>query len=139
MSPDYLTLFCPGSKRDTPELLMYIKLIIVFTPNLEFSPNSEVIQYMEVQHSSEWKYNNDQRKMINYSVWCFWSLFHFFHFTVPDNKCHRQKWCMLFITCIKQVVCVLAYAYVIAHIKWRRLRVLLIWICFFLLILVSVL
>ena len=39
--------------------LMYAKLIIVFPPNLEFSPYSEVIQYMEVQHSSERKYNKD--------------------------------------------------------------------------------
>ena len=54
-----LKLFCPDSKRDTQEYLLYIKLIIVFTPNLEFFPYFEVIQYMEVQHSSERKYNKD--------------------------------------------------------------------------------
>ena len=35
--------FCRDSKRDTRESLIYIKLIMVFTPNLEFSPYSEVI------------------------------------------------------------------------------------------------
>ena len=39
-------LFCSGSQRDTHYCLIYVKLIIVFTPNLEFSP------YSEVQHSS---------------------------------------------------------------------------------------
>ena len=36
-------LFCLGSKRDTRECLIHAKLIIIFTPNLEFSPYSEVI------------------------------------------------------------------------------------------------
>ena len=52
-------LFCPGSKRDTQECLLYIKLTIVFTPNLEFFPYSEAIQYMEVQYSDERKYNKN--------------------------------------------------------------------------------
>ena len=38
-----LKLFCPGSQRHTQDCLIYAKLIIVFTPNLEFSPYSEVI------------------------------------------------------------------------------------------------
>ena len=33
--------------------------IILFTQNLEFFPYSEVMQYMEVHHSSERKYNKD--------------------------------------------------------------------------------
>ena len=36
-------LFCRGFKRDGRERLIYTKLIIVFTPNLEFFPDSEVI------------------------------------------------------------------------------------------------
>ena len=36
-------LFCPGSERDTQDCWLYAKLIIVFTSNLEFSPDSEVI------------------------------------------------------------------------------------------------
>ena len=36
------SLFCHGSKRNTQELLIYAKLIIVFTS--EFSPYSEVKQ-----------------------------------------------------------------------------------------------
>ena len=43
-------LFCRDSKRDTRERLIYAKPIILFTPNLEFSPYSEVIH--EMQHSS---------------------------------------------------------------------------------------
>ena len=54
-----LKLFCPGFKRDTQESLLYIKLIILFTSNLEFFPYFEVIPYVEVQHSSERKYNKD--------------------------------------------------------------------------------
>ena len=38
------------------------------------------------------------------------------------SKCCKQKWCMLFFTCIKLVVCVLVCAHAITHIKWRRLR-----------------
>ena len=38
-----LKLFCHGSKRDTLECLTYSKLIIVFTPNLQFYPFSEVM------------------------------------------------------------------------------------------------
>ena len=37
-------LFSGGSQRDTRDCLIYAKLIIVFTPNLEFSLYSEVIQ-----------------------------------------------------------------------------------------------
>ena len=43
---ELLKLFSHGSKSDTQEHLIYTKLIIVFTPNLEFSP------YFEVVHGS---------------------------------------------------------------------------------------
>ena len=60
MPLDYiLKLFCSGSKRDTQKCLLYIKLIVVFTPNLELFPYSKIVQYMEVRHSSEQKYNKD--------------------------------------------------------------------------------
>ena len=36
-------LFCRGYKRDTRERLIYAKLIVVFTPKLEFPLNFEVI------------------------------------------------------------------------------------------------
>ena len=52
-------------------------------------------------------------------------MFLFFPFlcsNVPDNKCHKPKWCVLFFTLIKLVACVLACVHAIAHIKWRRLR-----------------
>ena len=46
--------------------------------------------------------------------------FHFLHSNVPENKSHKQKWGMLFLTCIKLVACVLACACTIAG-KWIRL------------------
>ena len=39
--------------------------------------------------------------MINYSVWCFWSFFHFLNSNVPDKMCHKQKWHVLFFSRIK--------------------------------------
>ena len=42
-------------------------------------------------------------------------------FSVPDNKCHNQNWCVLFFTHINLVARVLACAHAITHIKWRRL------------------
>ena len=38
-----LKSFCNSSRRDTEERLLYAKLNIVFTPNLEFSHYSEAI------------------------------------------------------------------------------------------------
>ena len=63
--------------------------------------------------------------MINYSIWCFWSLFHFFHSNVAGNKCHGQKWRVLLFTCIKLVAHVLACVHAITCIKWQRLLCLL--------------
>ena len=77
--------------------LIYAKLIMIFTPNWEFSLVQ--MSYMVV----------------------FCSFFHFLRYNVSDNKCHKQKCCVLFFTCIKLVVCVLACAHAIGHIKWRRL------------------
>ena len=46
--------YAPGLlKWDIRKYLLYIKLTIVFTQNLEFFSYSEIIQYIEVQHSSE--------------------------------------------------------------------------------------
>ena len=45
--------------------------------------------------------------------------FHFLYSNVRDNKCHKQKWRMLFSTRIKPVAHVLACPRAIAHIKWR--------------------
>ena len=42
--------------------------------------------------------------MTNYSICCFWSFFHFLDSIAPDNKFHKQNWCMLFFTQIKLVV-----------------------------------
>ena len=47
--------------------------------------------------------------------------FHFLHFNVPGNKCPKQKWCVLFFTCIRLVVHVLVCAHVITCIKWIKL------------------
>ena len=66
--------------------------------------------------------------MINYSIWYFLSFFFYFlHSNVLDNKCHKQKWHVLFFTCIKLVASVLICALVTAHIKWIRLFLLVLW------------
>ena len=38
-----LNLFCCGSKKDTQKRLIYTKLIIVLSPNIEFFPYYKVI------------------------------------------------------------------------------------------------
>ena len=89
---DFLSFFCCGSQRVTRDFSIYAKLIIVLTPNLELSPYSNVIHgntTFKLTKSSQRLKKND-----NHSVWCFWSFFHFIF--VPDNKCHKQKWCVLF-------------------------------------------
>ena len=48
--------------------------------------------------------------------------FHFLHSNVPDNKGDKRKWCMLFFTRTKLVVCVLVCAHAMACIKWIRLK-----------------
>ena len=101
-----LKLFCPGSKRDAQECLLYISLIIVFTPN-KIQVNRSITKIKE-----EWS-------IIQFDA--FDLCFIFFHSNVPENNCHRQKCCVLFFTCIKLVVCVLVCACAIARIKWRRL------------------
>ena len=45
----------------------------------------------------------------------------FFHSNVPDNKCHKQKWRVIFSARIKLVARVLACARAIVRIKWRGL------------------
>ena len=47
--------------------------------------------------------------------------FDFLQSNVPDNKCHKQKWHVLFLTHIKLVAGLLTCTRVIAHIKWIRL------------------
>ena len=53
--------------------------------------------------------------MINYSIWRFWSFFHFLYFNVSDNKCYKQKWRVLFFTRIKLVASVLSCARLMGH------------------------
>ena len=77
--------------------LIFAKLIIAFTPNWEFF--FIWMSYLE--------------------VFCYF--FHFLCSNVSDSKCHKQKWCVLFFTCIKLVAQVLACARVMTRIKWRRL------------------
>ena len=113
-----LKLFCHGLQRDTLKCLIYAKLIILFTNNFPFFLNS----YMEVQNSSKQKVNKDHRKKINYSISCFWYFFHFLHTNVLENKYNKQKWHMLFFTCIKSVAHKLPCADLIACIKWKRLQ-----------------
>ena len=60
------------------------------------------------------------KKNDHYSIWCFWSFFHFLF--IPDNKSYKQKWGILFFTRIKLVARVLACACAIERIKWKRLQ-----------------
>ena len=80
--------------------------------------------YSEVTHGSTafkltkgWQRFNKNDRLLNLMFF----FFHFLRFNVPDNKCHKQKWRMLFFTRIKLVAQVLACARVIASIKSRRL------------------
>ena len=41
---------------------------------------------------------------------------------VPENKCHKHKWHLLFFTRIKLVARVLVCAGAITRIKWRRMH-----------------
>ena len=68
---------------------------------------------MDAQHSKK----NDQRFNLMFL------LFHFLHSNDPDNKCHKQKWRVLFFPRIRLVTRVLACARAIARVKWIRLRV----------------
>ena len=47
--PDYLSCFWCGSKRDTQEHLIYIKLIMVFILNLAFPPYSNSYRKYKIQ------------------------------------------------------------------------------------------
>ena len=57
---------------------------------------------------------------IQFDVFDFSFIF-FLHYSAPDNKCYKQKWGLLFFTCIKLVVQVLKCACAIALIKQKRL------------------
>ena len=125
MPLDYLNCVTADLSEIQGNVWFIAKRFNVFTRNLEFSPHSEV------KHGTAiFKPTKGQRKrlkknysiMTNYSIWYFWSSFHFLHSNVPGNKCHKKKWCVLFFTHIKLVASVLAWARAIARIKWRRLQ-----------------
>ena len=91
--------------------LIYTKLIKGFAPNLEFSPFYKVI------HGS----STFKLATVKFDISDLFFFFHFLHSNVWDNKCHKQKWCMLFCTHIKLVPSVLARTCRVICIKWRRL------------------
>ena len=53
-------------------------------------------------------------------MFLFFLSFPLFH--CPNNKCHKPKWCVLFLTHIKLVAHMLVCAHAIARIKWRILK-----------------
>ena len=75
-----------------------------------------------------WNYNkvNERLTKVIKEKWQLFNLkfllLHFLHSNVPVNKCHKQKWCVLFFTRIKLVAPVPACAHLIARIKWIRLQ-----------------
>ena len=94
------------------DCLIYAKLIIVFTPNLQFSLYSEFIH-----GSITFKLEKGQQRLkknFNYSLYVFDLSFN------KDNKCYKQNWGMLFFTHIKLVAYVLVCAWAMARIKWKR-------------------
>ena len=110
-SLDYLssfTLVLRGIHRNI--CYISIQLIITFTQNFSLILNSQ----------STWKYNIQANKNIT-KIKEKWSIiqfdgfalcFIFFHSNVSDNKCHRQKWHVLFFTHIKLMAHVVACAHV---------------------------
>ena len=74
--------------------------------------------YSEVTHGSTTFELKKRQWTIEFDVFvlCF-----IFFIPLSQTMCDKQKWYMLFFTCIKIVVHVLACAHPIAHIKWRRL------------------
>ena len=119
-------VFCHGSKRVTwkhwymPNWLQYFLQTFFRIFPLFWS------------HTWKWKRNIQVNKMLTkvnekwstiqfdaFSMFC--SFFHFIHSIVQDNKFHKQKWHMLFFTCIKLMMLVVVCVHAIAHIKSIRL------------------
>ena len=92
---------------------------------IDYSIHSKlrIFSYSEVIHgNTTFKLTKGQQRLKeNDQVFSFSSFFCFLCSNVPDNKCHKQKWRVLFFTRFKLVVRVLACMSVIARIKWRRL------------------
>ena len=95
-----LKLFCCGSKRDTPENWYMTNIYIRF--------KLSIFPYSEVAYVSKTFKLKKRQSTMEFGVFC--ALFYFVHSTLSDNKCDEQKWYVLFLTCIKIVVHVLACA-----------------------------
>ena len=69
------TLFYHGiclRGRGTRERLRYPKMIIVFTPNLEFPPDFGVMHRSTIFNLVK-GFNQGYKKVIKYLIWCCWS------------------------------------------------------------------
>ena len=116
-------VFSRDSKKDRQESLIYTKLIKVFAPNLGFSPFYKVVHgsaTFKLAKGYQRLKKNDQLLNLIFLIYFFF-FFYFLHSNVWDNKCHKQKWCMLFCTHIKLVPSMLARTCRVTCIKWRRL------------------
>ena len=96
-------MFCCRSKRDTQDVWFLTKWFRVFAQNFKFSVYSKVIH-----GTTAFKLRKGQKKLMNYPNLIFFIFFHFLHSNVPDIKCHKQMWCVLFFTSLKLVASVLA-------------------------------
>ena len=68
-----------------------------------------------------WKYNiqaNEELRKVKEK----WSTIKLDFSVLSFSSFHKHKWCMLFLTRIKLVACVLACACAVSHIKWKRLH-----------------
>ena len=107
-----LKLFCLGSKRNTQEVWymsdwLYYSLQTNNFPLFWSHARKYNIQANEKLTKVKEKWSTNKFDVFVY-------LFIFF-------KCHKQKWCVLFLTYVDLVARVLACVYAIPQIKWRRL------------------
>ena len=115
-APGLFKLFFPGSQRDTQERWCICQTDYSIYFKLRILSLNEITTMKVLQ----WKCNIQASKRLmknDYSVWWFWSFFHFLHCNVPDNKFYKQKWGVLIFTRIKLVGHVLACALAITRIK----------------------
>ena len=84
-------------------MLIYAKLYSLHTKNF---PSSEVIHGITTfKLIKNWQRLKKNDQLLN----LMFLFFQFFIHISPYNKCHKQKWCVLFFTCIRLMVCMLAY------------------------------
>ena len=104
-----LKLFCLGSKRNTREGWYMLDWLYYSLQTNNFPLFWSHARKYNIQANEKLTKVKEKWSTNKFDV--FFSFF----------KCHKQKWCVLFLTYINLVARVLACVYAIPHIKWRRL------------------